>query len=310
MIKHRLDPIEVNQLAAQTLGAKLDLVQAPESGLAAGNIVPIPLGPGGLLLHGCMHGVRAISAQIDSHPGLNIEIRLRGHSQTHNATDPACQFVLEEGKVLVRGGAHSQSWRVTLPAQPRFTTVSFLLSIDTIQALHALAPTLSKQLLDWVEQDYLHILPATPLICSLAEHALALSPYQPHVTLKGYGLLLELLPEIQAVFAQQIITPVSDSDHNLVAQARLLISHNPSIAFSADTLAERCFVSKSRLKTAFRHASNTPLTTTIRLTALNQAKRLLLSGHKVSQVAGTVGYQTPEAFSKAFKQAFGLSPRA
>lgn len=70
MIKHRLDPIEVNQLAAQTLGAKLDLVQAPESGLAAGNIVPIPLGPGGLLLHGCMHGVRAISAQIDSHPGL------------------------------------------------------------------------------------------------------------------------------------------------------------------------------------------------------------------------------------------------
>lgn len=311
MIKHLLEPTEIQKLAEEALGTQLDLVKPPMEGVASGVIVPITLAPGIVLLHGSLRGLRAVSAIAESQPGLNVEIRVQGRSDTYNADERARAFTLEPGQILIRGGAKAERWKVSLPSQARFDTVSLIFSIQALESLATIAPEPASRLLHWVNVNHARLIPATQLMICLAERALVMHPYDTNAPLKGYALAMELLAEVQAaVLEDRPRRAGNDIDIGLVEQARALISCHPTVALGPDDLAQHCFVSRSRLKAAFRNASEQSIATAIRSAALTEAKRLLLDGVNVSNVATLVGYQTPEGFSKAFHQLFGLSPRA
>jgi AraC-like DNA-binding protein len=84
-------------------------------------------------------------------------------------------------------------------------------------------------------------------------------------------------------------------------------AHPPSLV----ELARQVGLNERKLKEGFRHLFGTTAFEYLRKYRLQQAKDLLQDpGLTIANVATTVGYRSPEAFSTAFRRKFAVSPKA
>ena len=89
------------------------------------------------------------------------------------------------------------------------------------------------------------------------------------------------------------------------------ISANLHQPLSLDTVAEQIFVSQRQLLRIMRLALNEPLYAYIARQRVERAVMYMQTEQtSLTQLAGMVGYDSPQSFSKAFKKLFGTSPKA
>ena len=94
-----------------------------------------------------------------------------------------------------------------------------------------------------------------------------------------------------------------------IGRALALIHRDHAAPWTADRLARAVALSRSAFIQRFRALVGMPPIRYVSLWRLRMAKlRLRETGNSVAQIADVVGYGSEEAFSRAFKREFGLSP--
>jgi len=89
------------------------------------------------------------------------------------------------------------------------------------------------------------------------------------------------------------------------------ISANLHQPLALDTLADQIYVSQRQLLRIMRSALNEPLYAYIARQRVERAVMYMQTEPmSLTKLAGMVGYDSPQSFSKAFKKQFGTSPKA
>jgi len=89
-----------------------------------------------------------------------------------------------------------------------------------------------------------------------------------------------------------------------------LINREPDACWDLDKLADKTGYSKYHLCRAFHAATHEPLLTYLRRLRLARGAEALVNGARVLDVAIESGYQSQEAFHRAFCKMFGVTPKA
>lgn len=94
-----------------------------------------------------------------------------------------------------------------------------------------------------------------------------------------------------------------------VGRALALMHHQPGAAWSADKLASEVALSRSAFVERFTSLVGMPPIRYLTLWRLESAKLKLRESRKsIAELAYAAGYESSEAFSRAFKREFGASP--
>ena len=166
--------------------------------------------------------------------------------------------------------------------------------------------------------DYIHIQhitgSTTPEWLQIGLHFLAVEAYQIR---PGRDKILDHLVSILFIeCVRDYIAQLSDSNnwlqalsHAELANALAAIHGKPDQAWTVESLAEQCCMSRSKFATLFSSmVGETPLA------YLQQYRFRLASQHlregqlSIQQIAHRVGYSSETAFSQTFKRLFNLTP--
>lgn len=95
-----------------------------------------------------------------------------------------------------------------------------------------------------------------------------------------------------------------------LARAIVAMHREPTRAWTLDALASQAAMSRSAFAQTFRCATGITPARYLTDWRLTLAASLLRNGHPVKRVADEVGFAGPPSLSKAFRQRFGVAPRA
>lgn len=111
----------------------------------------------------------------------------------------------------------------------------------------------------------------------------------------------------EAGVTQGLVTGLCDPR---LARALVAVHRAPHEDWSLPRLAAEAGMSRSAFALAFREAVGTPPGAYVTDWRLSVASSLLHAGQPQKLIAAELGFATASSLSRAFKQAFGLSPRA
>jgi AraC family transcriptional regulator len=98
---------------------------------------------------------------------------------------------------------------------------------------------------------------------------------------------------------------------SVIDRALWVIERNSNQALTLRDIAEACGVSRSHLAAAFGTAIGQPVMKYVRMRRLSAAAKALAAGAKgILSVALDSGYSSHEAFTRAFRDQFGLTPES
>ncbi len=134
----------------------------------------------------------------------------------------------------------------------------------------------------------------------------------------GFGEISSRLPELLVIEVLRLhLSTAPASTHGLVAALRdpvlrpalARVHAEPAAKWSVASLAAAASVSRSALDERFRSVLGLSPMRYVAQWRMHAARDLLLSSDlTVSQVARRVGYDADEAFSRAYKREYGISP--
>lgn len=93
-----------------------------------------------------------------------------------------------------------------------------------------------------------------------------------------------------------------------LAKAIEAIHSQPDQAWTIETLAQHCGMSRARFAALFHQVIGQPPLSYLTESRLLLAQQLLLAGHPIKSVCLDVGYGSSVAFSRAFQRQFGVTP--
>lgn len=97
--------------------------------------------------------------------------------------------------------------------------------------------------------------------------------------------------------------------HPELANAFNAIHSQPEHPWTVETLAETCFMSRSKFASLFHSVVSEPPLSYLKQHRLRLASMYLRSGHlSIQQIAQRVGYASETAFSQTFKKYYQMSP--
>ena len=122
-------------------------------------------------------------------------------------------------------------------------------------------------------------------------------------------LFVEAVRQYSTTFTNQDVGWLKGVADPQIGRALAAIHHNISLPWSADSLAGKASMSRSAFVDRFTTLVGMPPIRYLTIWRLQTAKRTLRDTRKtIAQLAQSVGYGSDEAFSRAFKREFGLSP--
>jgi AraC-like DNA-binding protein len=122
-------------------------------------------------------------------------------------------------------------------------------------------------------------------------------------------LFVEAMRQYSTTFSNQEAGWLKGVVDPQVGRALAAIHHNITSPWSADSLAKEVSMSRSAFVDRFTTLVGMPPIRYLTVWRLQAAKRSLRETSKtIAQLAQEVGYGSDEAFSRAFKREFGLSP--
>lgn len=123
------------------------------------------------------------------------------------------------------------------------------------------------------------------------------------------SLLTEAIRQYSATLSEQDAGWLNGLKDPQIGRVLALIHHRLSAPWSADSLAREAALSRSAFVERFTSLVGTPPIRYLTMWRLQTAKLGLKESSKtVAQLAHSVGYNSEEAFSRAFKREYGLSP--
>lgn len=128
----------------------------------------------------------------------------------------------------------------------------------------------------------------------------------------GLSQLLLRLLEASPLPAERVRTNQANSARDTLLEkiSRYVHSHL-SDRMTLDTISSALGYSESHLRTLFRNQLGLSLGRYIRESRLIEATRLLQAGEtNIAEVARKSGFESPFAFSRAFKKAYGVPPKS
>ncbi len=122
-------------------------------------------------------------------------------------------------------------------------------------------------------------------------------------------LFVEAMRQYSVTFTDQDAGWLKGVTDPQIGRALAAIHHNFSFPWSADSLAREVSMSRSAFVDRFTTLIGMPPIRYLTIWRLQTAKQRLRETPKtITQLAPEVGYGSEEAFSRAFKREFGLSP--
>jgi AraC-like DNA-binding protein/mannose-6-phosphate isomerase-like protein (cupin superfamily) len=123
------------------------------------------------------------------------------------------------------------------------------------------------------------------------------------------SLLTEAVREYSSTLAEGDLGWLNGVKDPQVGRALALLHHDLSAPWSVETLAKEVGVSRSAFVDRFTSLVGMPPIRYLTVWRLQTAKHGLREpGKTIAQLAYSVGYESEEAFSRAFKREFGLPP--
>ncbi|MEM0953787.1 MAG: AraC family transcriptional regulator [Pseudomonadota bacterium] len=292
---------------------KVSRIRAMTQAVLANGLIRVVEPADGLVVSAAsLKGQKTYSAEVESKPGLTVEIRLSGHSESFELDEPKRITRIMPGQVLVSGMARPSPWKVTAASQSLFETVSIRYTHEFIQSLAQKSPGLT----DWASAHILEnghgTLAQTVELKANAQQILfcARRWQSANQKLLLHSIALRVLALIwQAVEPQENQPTPEGIEDDVIAYAMAEIERNPSASLTIEALAQRCRVSETSLKTRFKQVTGQSVGAFVVETRMHLAAEMLGRGVPVKVAAETLGYASAEAFSKAVKQRFGKSPR-
>jgi AraC-like DNA-binding protein len=122
-------------------------------------------------------------------------------------------------------------------------------------------------------------------------------------------LFVEAMRQYSVTFTDQDAGWLKGVADPQIGRALAAIHHNTALPWSADSLAREVSMSRSAFVDRFTALIGMPPIRYLTIWRLQAARRSLRETRKtIAQLAQEVGYGSDEAFSRAFKREFGLSP--
>ncbi len=118
-----------------------------------------------------------------------------------------------------------------------------------------------------------------------------------------------LLNEFTGCIAEGQIRNVRD-EHTYISDVMDYISHHFGEPLLTEDISRQFFVSRAKLTTDFKACTSVTIKQYIQLTRINYAKKMLLAGHGISEVAQNCGFCDDSHFIHTFRSIVGQTPRA
>lgn len=288
---------------------KIDIARHGSDSIASGFIDAVQVNEEIAVTKGRLVGQRGYNAEIANVPGLNIEVRFAGRSQSIERSDARRIIYVEAGDVLVAGSKGSSMWMVTSSPQNLFEAVSVHFNTTFFENLAKREANIAAWALQLIDTNTSSTLPASTYLKALASRLLETDFKSSGQHLKVEALALEILleawlPDTKATTDDDVRTePLQIIEH-----AKALIHANPRADLTVEELAKACRISQSQLKSLFKSTLGRSVGAEIRTVRMATANQMLRDGVPITNTASILGYKSPEAFSRAVKQHFGQSP--
>ena len=243
----------------------------PPVEVSAGEIVLFPRNDPHMLAN--QRGVRPVSARQLIQPSPNGGISRIVHGGGGVATRIVCGFLASEDSY-----------------NPLFSTLPKALKIDVRGGASR----------EWIETSVRFA------ANELAEGRLASSSV---ITRLSKSLLTEAVRQYSSTLAEEDVGWLKGVKDSHIGRALALIHQKLGAPWSAETLAREVALSRSAFVERFSSLVGMPPIRYLTFWRLQTAKLGLREARKtIAQLAYSVGYESEEAFSRAFKREFGVSP--
>ena len=123
------------------------------------------------------------------------------------------------------------------------------------------------------------------------------------------GMAMTFMIHLKRAFLDQTTVPISAEKPDLLGRMLAYIEKNLRTEITLANIAEHFYVSESTVSQTFRKKMGVSFYRCVTQRRLITAKQLILSGYLLEQVAEETGFCDYSAFYRAFKQAYGISPR-
>jgi len=270
-------------------------------------------------------------------------VRARGLAAFHVVTAGECWLQVDDGEpqllhagdlvILPRGNRH---WLRDDPASPTLWLEDLLRkdSVDSELRLHSGGGGAITELLCGAfalegsgYHPLLSALPSAILIAGGGERpppwltvTLDLVSIEVHSSGAGGAVVLERLSEVLLAQALRVtlldlhatehLEPELLQDRGIAPAVRAIHEH-PERAWSLGELAALCAMSRSTLAARFRRLTgDSPIRYVTRCRLTRAARQLRTSDLGLAEIGRLAGYESEFSFSRAFKRAFGVAPRA
>ncbi|MEE8307075.1 MAG: AraC family transcriptional regulator, partial [Gammaproteobacteria bacterium] len=105
------------------------------------------------------------------------------------------------------------------------------------------------------------------------------------------------------------LSDASVTETDRLRRARHMLDREYASPPTLEALAKRLGLSQTRLKSGFKQVFGTTVMQYCLLRRVHAAKLLISENHlSIMQIADTIGYEDPSAFSRAFRRVTGQSP--
>lgn len=298
-------PLRSDQVERIDGGVRVRL-DAPPPTLGRGRVESTPLGPGVRLMRADLVGQPAYRGEIAGVPGLVLEVRLDGASESREIGGAGRSGSLLPGQGEIVGCPTPATWCVTAPRQARFRTVALAFSAEELVRLAGVDEALAVRAQSMLAEGGMAHAVAPIALRIAAERLLHADLLASGARTRAYGAALECLS--LGLNATNAAAP--DTAHDALAErVAASVREDPAPDRTLRRLAEEFAVSEATLKRVFVARHGVSVGRFAREARLDLAREMLTTGASVSATASALRYASPETLTRAFGKQFGHAPR-
>ncbi|MEM8794047.1 MAG: AraC family transcriptional regulator [Pseudomonadota bacterium] len=256
-------------------------------------------------------GVRPFETTMEAEPGLVLELRLAGETTSIKCGADSTEYIDKAGDLILRGSRDKTRWHVHGTQQSLLRSVNIRFHKEYFRGLMSRAPSLSIWGLQTINSELNRTFCISPVL-----HVYAQRMFELAKTKSGENDLLieaismQILHMIWKTAKVEAGTTQNGKAISIAAYASDMIDSHPTVKLSIRDVSKACRVSETNLKKQFQAKYGVSIGRYMRTKRMERAAEMLQGDSVISEVATILGYSSPEAFARAFRQHFGCSPSA